>query len=243
MFLAYQYVVLSLMLTNVNSVMPQLGLGEHTPTDQASVRFVFVTPPTSWDIKAFTTPPNLWGSNVPSKPDFMGRFDTDKFSFGFSTSGCLVFISRINPWGSVSVAQRNDWLVKQHAVISTNDAYCMATNWLNKMSVNVISLDRKTPGKASQEFRWRPDGGGLKDLLPLFDVKWGTEPDVCVRIEIDGRTGELLCLRLEDNSLATHPGIVVRDWRELIRIPDPEFLAFSAKQRLDLVKRFSGLSQ
>ncbi len=227
------------MVSNINWAVPRLGLVENLPVETSTLRYTNVTAPNLWGFEAFSTPPALWAGDIPNQPKFSGRVTTDNYSYGFSDAGRLVFIVKGNIWDTWPVARRNDWLSRQSSTIGTNDAYHLATNWLWKMGVNVSALERSNRCVVSQQFRWRNEEANLKDMLPLFDLEWGPKPGTDVWIEIDGRTKELVFLRLEESSWATVPAVELRNWRKLIRISDADYLRYSDQQRRNLIAEYA----
>ena len=228
MYLAYKYVAVVLMLAEVNCVAPRIGLPMRFPIMESDLHFALVAPPT------VPNPDNLL------RPNLLGRLDTDKYSFSFSHSGRLCFITKLHPWARMGMAERNDMLATQKSLMKENDAYKMATNWLDALSVDVKNLEKSSPLIIGHEFRWRNQiENGAKDYLPLFEVKWGKVSDPKVIIEIDGRNNNLLRLRLEEDAVSKRQGwCLPPGGRELLMaIPDAEFITFSANQRSNLVLR------
>jgi hypothetical protein len=79
--------------------------------------------------------------------------------------------------------------------------------------------------------------------VPFFEILWGPLDEKSasyrVKILIDGRTKELVHLRLEDESLSRRPKDLVRNRKALLEITDEEFLAYSEEEKQNLVRRFS----
>jgi hypothetical protein len=238
MNLAYKYVAITVMLGEINFIGARLNLPIHFPVTEADLRKILVVPSTVLNIES------------PGWPNFGGRLDTEKFSFCFSDDGRLRYIVKLHPWGTMSVPVRNDMLVTQSAIIDTNDAYGLATNWLTLMCVNVGKLEKETPIVVEHEFRWKdPNDQSLgREYFPLFRVTWGgkqLESDVDapkINIEIDGRTKEIIALRLEDDSVSDRPKWPIKEPDELLGISDLQFVSYSAQERMDLVMRFAAFT-
>ena len=234
---AYAYVAVTLMLVQVNSVGPKLKLPVRFPIESSDLVATMVIPPTAL---------NVWH---PSMPNFGGRLDTAEYSFSFSFSGRLSVIARRYPWGTMTVVQRNDLLAAQPSLIGREDAYSLATNWLEAMQVNTRALEKESPIIVKQEFRWKnPENHSLgTDLLPLFIVTWGNivvQPGLDtpkIDILIDGTTKEALTLRLDDDSVSPLPIAPIKNPMDLWSIPDDVFLKYSDQQRKDLLARFAAM--
>ena len=82
MYAAYKYVVVAVMLTEINSIGDKLGLPMRFPLTQADVRNAIVFPPKG--------------------ESFGARLDIDNFSFSCIDNIRLCFIWRIlKPWGRI----------------------------------------------------------------------------------------------------------------------------------------------
>lgn len=234
--MAYSYVATVAMLDEVNLLGPKLELPIKFPIHQSDLTFVLVAPT------------NLTTITESRHPLFLGRIDTKEWSFSFSDEGRLCFITNkkeVHQRNRMGVPAWNDMLAGQRPVIDTADAYRMTSNWLAQFPVDVVALNKNHRPVIEQEFRWKtrvPEG--RKDYLPLFTVRWGksgnTESltDCVVDAEIDGRTKQMMDLRLEDDSISQRPPRILKNQEELLKIGDQEFLGYDAKQRGRLIKEY-----
>src|SRR5262249_9956185 len=135
------------------------------------------------------------------------------------------------------------------SLISTNDAYRLATNWLSRISVDVPALESKSRHSVEQTFFY-PDATGLNDppekrrravLLPFFHVIWGSASNPVVMVSIFGPTKELLSIHQEDDSFSRRPKDLLRDLDSLLSIPDSAFLRYSQEERNHLAARFAAV--
>ena len=180
MLLAYKYVLVAVMLAEVNFCAENLHLRVKLPVSQEDLRVRLVAPP---DVMRFG-----------------GRLETDDYFFGFS--GRLRLVVKIRPFGSLTVAEQKDVLSTATSLIGTNEAYSLATNWLAAMSVDV-SLLEQTNRVAVRQRVAGGTGRGPKKLLPIFYVTWIRRDRGMVSVSIDGRNKELLELTLDDESFAS----------------------------------------
>ena len=120
-------------------------------------------------------------------------------------------------------------------MITTNEAYVIATNLLSEIPVDVGVLENVN----KHEVRQRLDANSA--LLPVFTVKWGDWHRPKVEIVIDGRNRGLLSLRLEDESFSKWPASLIKERDRLFAIPDEEFQKYSPLERSNLVVRFSAI--
>jgi hypothetical protein len=214
------------MLAEVNYFGPRLALPMRFPVVESDLRIAVVAPP---DMLNFDNPPTF---------DLVGRMATEQYSFSFSRHGQICSVTKLHPWGHMTIAERNDLLAAQKSAITENDAYRIATNWLDATSVDVKKLDRSCSMTVEHEFRWRNHiENGPKDYLPLFQVKWGSPLNPKVVVEIDGRTKELLQMQLGDNSIVKRTGwsLPPESHHWLSTISDADFLTFSVTQRSNLI--------
>jgi hypothetical protein len=229
MYLAYQYVAVTLMLAEVNFIGPRLDLPVHFPLHRDDLMQVSVAPP---DLN--------WAS---------GNVGVQNMVFAFSHDGRLCFIENtgaLRVWNTLGVRKRNEMLLQQKSLIDTNDAYRMATNVLQRMYVNVAALEKEMPLKVEQRYRWKDHViNGTKEFLPIFDIRWGVNPRFTdhksdrLHIVIDGVKKEFVEIRLEDDSLSQRPPGLIKSRGDLLKISDEEFLKYSDQQRKDLAAKFA----
>jgi len=125
---------------------------------------------------------------------------------------------------------------KEKSLIDTNDAYRLATNWLTLLSIDVQRLERAAPPRSEQ--RMYSDRPGRPQPIPIFDVIWGDPRYPHVNIRIDGRTREMIYIRLEEN-FSKRPARLLKDREKLAAIPDEELLAYTPAEKEKLVERFT----
>jgi hypothetical protein len=168
---------------------------------------------------------------------------TDRYAFSFPRNARLQFIEELRPFNdTVFIREREEILASgQKSLVNEADAYRMATNWLTLMSVDVRRLEGRFPAIARQECLFSQTNRLQKDFLPLFSVKWGNWNGPEVGIEIDGRTKDLLELRIEDNAVSQRPSGLITDRDQLVAITDQEFLGYSEELRRQLVSRFAAI--
>jgi hypothetical protein len=222
MFLAYKYVAIIAMLAEVNFCADKLELPGGHPILPNQLRVASVAPPKIMN--------------------FGGRLDSERYSFCFSETGRLRYITKLNPFGDLNVADQNRALSRERSLINTNDAYTLATNWLALMAVDVRELQKTNVVEVQQRFCYSEEATSGKVLLPIWYVKWGMWSDPTVNVSIDGRNKELLYLRLEDDSFSKRPVGLIRDREKLLSIPDDEFMKYSSAQQSNLVTQFAAVS-
>lgn len=221
--MAYKYVVLMVMLGEINHCTDKLGLpGPAIRQDDVSTFYV--------------THPLLTG--------FGGTVETENFSFSFFKSGILRQIVRIHKFDRSPRREVLLNLSRLSSVIGTNDAYRLATNWLHAIDVNAFALERRYGHHVEQTFfygdRERPSSSGRRVvLLPIFHVTWGNERDPAVTVSIYGPTRELLAIRQSDDSFSQRPRNLLTNVSDLLNISDAEFVSYSAIERDRLVQRFA----
>lgn len=214
MHLAYQWVMVALMLTASNRALEQLHLAKSgtLPITRTQLSEIFVMKP---EIEV--------GG---------GRIDIGDISFCFGQQH-LQYIHRLKPYGELGELEAIEPMLKERAksVITTNDAYRMAVNWLDQLSVDTRCLEDMAPMRSEQAgVYWETPG--KKRLYPIFEVRWGQWDDPHAKICIDGRTKDLIYLRLETKSLGCYPPICsLKNVKGLLAISDKEFLAYSSAEK------------
>lgn len=133
------------------------------------------------------------------------------------------------------------------SLINTNEAYQLATNWLEAISVDVPALEQKHKPSVAQTFFY-PDAAEVDDgpekrqrivLLPIFHVCWGDPKNPAVMVSVFGPTEELLGIYQDDESFSRRPKALLRDTESLLAIPDSEFRKYSPAECQKLVARFA----
>jgi hypothetical protein len=235
--LAYKYVATAVMLMEINHCASNLQLPVSLPLQEQDIR------------KSFIPEPGLMGVG--------GRFDFDNYSFSFATrlgekETKLRYITNIrHPYhsmkgGSPEMNAYLEGLTHTKSLIDTNGAYRMATNWLERLEVDVPKLNAERPLTITQmkwmnrwptpifEVTWANNGGQLSNGMP--------DPIPGIIVMISGDTGQLIHLRQEDLSFSKRPPALIKDLEGLLAIPDSEFLEYSAEQRSNLVARFAAVN-
>ena len=128
--LAYKYVATAMMLAEANYCAERLHLPSSLPIVASQIR------------QAYVAPPRLLR--------FLGSLDTDKYSFGFSESGTLRFITRLHRFGDAPLPQIQRRLAKVDPGMTTSAAYKLATNWLTAVCVDLPALERTHPATVRQ---------------------------------------------------------------------------------------------
>ncbi|MDH7502780.1 MAG: hypothetical protein QHJ82_08740 [Verrucomicrobiota bacterium] len=238
---AYKYVAILAMLGEANFFADKANLPLDHPITQQDIR------PGS-----HISPPRLMG--------FGGSIVTDSYFFGFGQGGLANFRKRHFDLDSErAIREQNLRFAEMKSLISTNEAYQLATNWLVAIDVDIEALEKRHPPKVTQRLFY-PDAKGFNDApelrkqvltLPIFDIQWGdipmrsgNTPDSipALSVTIFGPTKELLAFHLIDRSLSLRPDLI-NDRESLLAISDDEFRKYDSQQRSNLVSRFSGLPE
>lgn len=213
--LAYKYVALALMMAEANHAVHQLGVPGWKP----------VSPPDL--VSYYITPPRLHPG---------GSIDTATHLFGFGREGRLQFIHRRELEPDLSIEERHRHWAKMKSLVDTNEAYALASNWLARLEVDVIALQRSHPASVAQEY-YHPGGQiSQRVMLPRFEVRWGTnQMRPAVWVSVFGPTKEPIYIRQEDISFSRRPRGLVKDVERLLAIPNGEFATWSAQEKSNLV--------
>jgi hypothetical protein len=139
MLLAYKFVMVSLMLAEVNFASKNLGLPVQLPIRESDLRRTHVDDPTKHN------------SEFPDRPTFGGALVTGSFSFGFSENGRLHAVARVNPWGSMHGRELSDMLILQQSILDTNGAYRLASNWLSSIAMDITRLETEGSAKLCRD--------------------------------------------------------------------------------------------
>jgi hypothetical protein len=161
MWLAYKYVAVAAMLAEASFCSHNLKLPIKLPIERSQLRYRLV--------------------GTPELPSLRGRLDTDDYSFCFPRSGRLQFIHRLARLSPPDAGERNRTALRPTSLISTNEAYRLATNWLTALSFDVHALERSNECVVWQEVLW-DENGREKGHRPIFHVDWG--PRTHLKVEI-----------------------------------------------------------
>jgi hypothetical protein len=219
---AYRYVALCLMLAEANQALRKLDVAEWKPVGADEI------------VSHHVSPPRL-------RPG--GSLQTSNFIFGFGAQGQLQFIQTLEPDGAGSFEARHAKWAEMKSLVGTNESYALASNWLHRLDVDVVSLEKAHPARVSQEFYFAPNpegGNPRKVMLPRYEVKWGTnEFEPAVWVSIFGPTKEPIHIRQNDLSFSRRPRGITRNAEELLQISDGDFAGFGSVQRSNLVLKSS----
>jgi hypothetical protein len=177
---------------------------------------------------------------------FGGTFETKEFTFIFFKSGILRQIScHDSKFGDMPLRDLQWKLHSMKSLISTNEAYQLATNWLDEM-VDVQSLEKKYQVSVQQTYFYTDDPEATRreiKLLPIFHVDWiergAARP--AVRVAIFGPTKELLGIYQEDDTFSKRPRNLLKNTETLLAIADDVFAKLSPIERRTLARRFSAV--
>ncbi|SRR6266404_3092973 len=222
--LAYKFVATAAMLVEINYCASNLNLSCGLPVNRESLRLEYVT--------------------SPSIAGFGGALETDAFSFMFSGSGRLRYISRKqNRFAGMSPDKIQEEIDQKVSSLTKSEAYTLATNWLSSISVDVRALDKKYAAVVAQtplylDGRQFPEKGTYDTQQPIFHVDWGGSRAPAVRVAIYAPSRELLGLYQEDESFSGRPRDLLRNLDDLLMIPDEKFEKFSASERASLAAQY-----
>lgn len=235
---AYKYVATAVMLMEINHCAARLQLPMKLPFREQDIR------------KTFVPRPN------PPFQGVSGRFDFDHYSFSLATSygetatKLRFIINRQHPYysmrgGTPEMNAYLEGLTNKKSLIDSNGAYRMATNWLERMEVDVPKLNSERAWMVTQ-FKVMN-----RTATPIFEVTWAndgkpssngmTNPIPAISVLIAGDTGELIHLRQEEITFSKRPEVLIKDLDKLLAISDSEFSQYSAEQRSNLVHRFAAV--
>lgn len=233
--LAYKTLALQLMLSEANWAGHQLRLPGQWPITQTNL------------VASLIGPPRITGTNVG------GALTASNYWFSFTNDGKLwnLIYHKYGPDTSIVVGEYAETEMRRVSVITTNDAYQMATNWLTQISVDVEGLNRKYKPRTWQQRRCDPpltieqlmalkrwEDAPLVDT-PIFHVAWGslaketpapkdykpTTEYTGAEVVILGSTKELLEIRILESEFCKRPPLVITNAAELNSRPDPPMKA------------------
>ena len=219
--LAFKHVALAVMLAEINYCSSNLHLPLVLPVQEH-----YALKPSIYD---------------PSIIGFAGCVELAEYNFCFSGTGRLQFIVRREPGrGKLSLVEYCEQLAEVKSVITTNDAYRIATNWLTTMEVELDRLEREKPHFVQQQSFKSAKHGPV--MLPIFYVTWGEAPHSAISVTISGVNGELIRLMQDDVSYSKRPVSLIKNLDQVLGISDSEFAGYTAVERSNLVARFAAVS-
>ena len=236
---AYKYVALTMMLTNCNLFLQQT----HLPLDHP---IVFTNAVLS---KCNVNPPRLMG--------FGGSLVTEKYFFGFGHDHLANFWQwQFRPNETQDIKTQHEQWSQMTSQIGTNEVGRLALLWLMNLGVDIATMERKHTCNISQRFFYRSGTGQLaeqskvKVMLPVYEISWGaiplsSHPEYSLpaaTMTVFGPTSELVEYHLYDDALMLRPKLAVKDYEQLLAIPNEEFKKYSDLERSNLVMRFTATS-
>lgn len=215
MLLAYKYVAIAAMLAEINFCARELQLPTKLPIERSQLKVSHVT--------------------GPEVDNFGGRLDTVDYSFAFAEDGRLQYIYWVfSPPTAAELGRSRKR--PQPTLLSTNQAYQAATNWLRALEYDLRELERTNGLEIYQPIAW--DGVRNRGVRPLFIVQWGPRGHLKAEVAVSGRSGRLRYLRLEDTTFSLRPSPLIKNREALLNVPDEDFLALTEKEREAFAKRF-----
>jgi hypothetical protein len=184
----YQSEVLKNMLREADTYALSLGLRETHPLTTNSLTEIYISPP-----------------ELANQHDGLGSLRTKSYSYAFGRGKRLAYITRLpSPENSKkSLYDANKHLAIAPALVNTNAAFLLATQWLGKAFVDVTRL---TASNSVSIKPWKI----LDMVTSKYTVEWMREGEPVARVVLIEPTKELLVLRVEDPKYITRPAIVVK---------------------------------
>src|ERR1041384_1271994 len=122
MYLAYKYVTIAIVIVRANYCADRLGLPVDHPIKENGLTFKFAVSPRAMPYV-----------------DHGGAIDVTNFSFSFGDRHC--FIVKLHSFGGLSAAEQNETLSHAKSLVTTNQSYELATNWLRLLDVDIAKLE------------------------------------------------------------------------------------------------------
>jgi hypothetical protein len=222
MLLAYKCVAVAVLVAEANFNAERLNLPIERPIVESRLTFKFIAP-----------------LSTLKDDGFGGRVDAGHYAFSEGGRPGYRYITKLDPFGGLSMAEENEMLSHHKSLVGTNGAYQLATNWLALIDVDVRELERTNTVQVQQRWFWGEGSPAPQVLLPIFEVTWGGGK---VKVTVDGRTRQFIDIRQEDDSFSRRPRELIKDLDKLLALPDEEFLKCSALERSNLVARFCAVT-
>lgn len=229
--IAYKFVSIMVMMSEVNYYSPRLHLPIDVPIRDQDIQFVLVYPP--------------------GMHQFGGRFQVNSYSFTFFNRAH--FIHKLDEFGNQSegiAARRGESVAStleraslMKFAVNTNNLYCMATNWLIALDVDVARLEKSNTPCVNKHPFFASKRGPVAS--PVLTVDW-LDPKSYgyiteVSVDVSAVSGEILGLADGHGFFAKRQYPVITEFAQLASIPDDEFLKYSTMERSNLLVRFAGV--
>ena len=195
--LAYKMVALQLMLGEANFFSKQLDLPTPHPIQITNL------------IENHVSHPRF---------GFGGALGVTNFGFYFKQGKLWSVSNQQKQYGNWSA----EWN-KSPSLIDKEQAYQLTTQWLSAVFIDVPALDKKFKVRVTQPFHYNLPNSNNKEVLPVYEVKWGEEGHPAINVTILGPTKELMRLDINDLSFSKRPSLVIPNADELNSRPDPVF--------------------
>lgn len=185
---SYQSKALQLMLREADAYALSLDLPEANPLTTNFLTEIYVSPP-----------------ELANQHGGLGSLRTKSYSYAFGRGKRLAYITRLSsPENSKkSLYDANKHLAIAPALVNTNAAFLLATQWLEKAFVDVKKL---TESNSVSIKPWII----LDMVTSKYTVEWMREGEPVARVILIEPTKELLALRVEDPKYIMRPAIVVK---------------------------------
>lgn len=232
--LAYKYVVIAAMVSQINHYAPRMHLPIEVPVKEQDVRFLHVSTPI----------------DLPSLQECGGRLQIKNYSFTFCNDWHNIYnmdehgyTSMGIPMGPKESANSGmERASRMKYVVSTNDVYRMATNWIVALDIDLKKMEAVYPPRIDQGM-FHSNRGLVPS--PVITVEWknqkiGYDP-AGVTVEISAVSGEFLKLRDGNGAFSKRKHPLIKDLKKLLAISDEEFLRYTEQERRKLVEQFAGV--
>ena len=223
------------MMSQVNYYSPRLRLPINVPVTEQDIRYSNVVIP----------------SVRKSVQTFGGRIQVKNYSFTFFRNSTAVynlaedglqsygFLMRSNE-SSISGMERAS---RMKYVVSTNDVYRLATNYLVALDIILEKLEKNNPPQIDASM-FHSERGLVPS--PLLSVSWrnanaSSYDPYEIMVEISAVSGELLKFKDVNGSFSNRQQPLIKDLDKLLAISDEEFLKYSDLERSNLVVRFAAV--
>jgi hypothetical protein len=235
--LAYKYVTIIAMITQVNYYGARMQLPIHTPLNDDDLKGVRVDIPVT---------------KVPNMSICGGYIQAGNYSFIFGDKSHD--IANLDKYGyqsfgipmgpTESTKSGMERAARMKFIVSTNDVYRMATNWLIAMDVDLDQVEKIKPPHVNNYPFFNSDRGSVPN--PLITVVWkgqsekGSGPSD-LEVQVSAITGELLKLSDGQGAFSKRSQPLVVGLKELVAIPDDAFLRYSTLERSNLLVKYAGV--